>query len=86
MTHDTPQRLDRAYMVKQWVAEIQTSRGARFRVFTTGDDKYYFFDPIDRDGCSGCIGFPVRKTELRRDVASMLNRGCGNYTPGEPRG
>jgi hypothetical protein len=68
----------RYLMVKQYVAVVRSRTGQRFRVFTTGDDKYYLFDPVAQDGCSGCIGFPVLKASLRREVRSMLNRGCGN--------
>lgn len=60
--------MDRRLMIKQWIGEILTPRGARFRVFTTGDDRYYYFDPIGPEGCSGCIGFPVRKHDLKPGV------------------
>ena len=70
--------MDRRYMVKQYVAVVQNHRGRRFMVFCTGDDRYYLFDPLDRDGCSLCTGFPVKKTDLRRDLRSALAHGWGN--------
>ena len=66
------------YGVKQYVAVVQNRRGQKFMVFQTGDAKYYLFDPLRPDGTSGCIGFPVKKTDLRRDIASALAHGWGN--------
>jgi hypothetical protein len=63
--------------VKQFVAEIRSSTGTRFRVFTTGSDKYYLFDPIDKDGCSYCMGFPVLKARLRPELKRALRHGWG---------
>lgn len=68
----------RAYMVKQYVAVVANQRGQRFRVFTTGDEKFYYFDPLGPDDCSGCIGFPVRKADLRREIRVALAKGVGN--------
>ena len=65
-------------MVKQYVAVVANRRGQRFRVFTTGDDQYYLFDPLDAHDCSGCIGFPVRKKDLRTDIRRALSHGWGN--------
>lgn len=70
--------MDRRYMIKQFIAVVQNRWGQRFMVFRTGEEKYYYFDPIDRYGCSGCAGFPVRKTDLRRPIASALAHGWGN--------
>lgn len=67
-----------AYQVKQYVAEIANRRGQRFRVFETGDPKFYLFDPLTPDGCSGCVQFPVRKTDLRREIRSVLRNGRGH--------
>ena len=70
---------DRRLMVKQYVAIVQNQRGQKFRVFRTGDDKYYLFDPlIPGTDCSGLVPFPVRKTSLRREIASALAHGVGN--------
>jgi hypothetical protein len=60
--------MDRRLMVKQWVGEILAEHGAKFRVFTTGDDRWYLFDPIGPDGCSGCVSFPVLKSRLKPGV------------------
>lgn len=68
----------RRYMVKQYVAVVQNRRGTRFMVFRTGDEKYYLFCPLNADGCLSTLQFPVRKTELRRDIASALAHGWGN--------
>ena len=64
--------------VKQYVAVVANGWGQRFRVFTTGDPKFYLFDPIDEHGCSLCMGFPVRKSDLRKDLRSALAHGWGN--------
>lgn len=73
------ERLDsRAFMVKQYVTVVRNRRGQRFRVFETGDPKFYLFDPLDAWDCSGGIQFPVRKTELRADIRQALRHGVGN--------
>jgi hypothetical protein len=66
------------YGVKQFVARVQRSDGQRFNVFTTGDDKFYLFDPIDRDGCSFCMAFPIARKRLRNDIRHALAHGVGN--------
>ena len=76
--HDEKPPDQRAYMVKNYVAVVQNRRGQKFMVFRTGDEKYYLFDPLRPDGTSGCVGFPVRKTCLRREIASALAHGWGN--------
>jgi hypothetical protein len=64
--------------VKQYVAQIITKRGQAFRVFETGDAKFYLFDPLDQpDGCSMCNQFPVRKSELRTEIRRGLRHGWG---------
>lgn len=70
--------MDRRYMVKQYVAVVANARGQRFRVFQTGDDKWYLFDPLDPNDCSGCIAFPVEKKNLRDDLRRALSHGVGN--------
>lgn len=72
--------MDPRYMVKQYVAVVQSWIGQKFMVFQSGDDRYYYFDPLDRDGCSCCNGFPVKKTDLRRSIARALAHGWGNAT------
>lgn len=76
--HDEKPPDQRAFMVKQYVAVVQSRSGQKFMVFRTGDEKYYLFDPLRPDGTSGCMAFPVRKTSLRRDIASALAHGWGN--------
>lgn len=70
--------MDPRYQVKQYVAVVQNRRGQRFMVFRTGDEKYYLFAPLDADGCVSTYQFPVRKTNLRREIASALAHGWGN--------
>lgn len=69
--------MSRAYMVKQYVAVVQNRRGQKFMVFKTGDDKFYLFCPL-HNGCLSTTQFPVRKTALRREIASALAHGWGN--------
>lgn len=65
--------------VKQYVAVIRSPRtGQRFRVFTTGSDRHYIFDPIDAHGCSYCVGFPVLKADLEPEIRRALRHGWGN--------
>lgn len=68
----------RAYMVKQYVAVVKNNRGTRFRVFETGDSRYYLFDVLDENDCSCCLQFPVRKTDLLLDIRRALRHGVGN--------
>lgn len=63
--------------VKQFVAEMRSSTGTRFRVYTTGSDRHYIFDPIERYGCSYCQGFPVLKARLRPELRRTLAHGWG---------
>lgn len=71
--------MDRRYMVKQYVAQVRSRTGQYFRVFQTGEEKYYLFDPLDgKDGCSRCNGFPVVKRDLRPDLRRALAHGWGN--------
>jgi hypothetical protein len=68
-----------AYGVKKYVAVVRSPvTGVRFRVFTTGDDRYYLFDALDPRGCSWGLQFPVLKKSLRRDIARALRHGWGN--------
>lgn len=64
--------------VKQYVAIVRSKTGMRFRVFTTGSDKHYIFDPTDKDGCSYCNGFPVLKADLKPEIRRALAHGWGN--------
>lgn len=64
--------------VKQYVAVVRSARGIRFRVFETGDARYYLFDPLDAHDCSYCNSFPVLKKDLRPDIRRALRHGWGN--------
>lgn len=69
--------------VKQYVAEVSGQFGFRFRVFTTGSDRHYLFVCAQ----TSAIQFPVKKTDLRRDVRSALASGRGRAwarPPGHP--
>lgn len=71
--------MDPRYQVKQFVSRLRSpSTGARFNVFKTGDEKYYLFDPIDKDGCSYCNSFPVKKSDLLPEYRRALTHGWGN--------
>ena len=65
-------------MVKQHVAVVRNGRGARFRVFETGNPRVYLFSTIAPDGTEGGLQFPVLKANLRDDIRKMLRHGCGN--------
>lgn len=60
--------------VKQFVAEVNGLFGFRFRVFTTGDDRYYLFVcTVNPD-----IWRLVRRADLQREVRSALAHGVGH--------
>ena len=71
---------DPCYQVKQYVAVIRSpTTGGRFRVFRTGDERFYLFDMlIGETGISSTIQFPVRKADLRPDIRRALAHGWGN--------
>ncbi|MEV7264683.1 hypothetical protein AB0N38_14135 [Micromonospora aurantiaca] len=60
--------------VKQFVAEVNGRFGFRFRVFITGDDRYYLFVCVQNSD----ITVPVRKADLRADVRAALRHGWGH--------
>lgn len=70
--------MDPRFQVKQYVAVVRNQFGVRFRVFKTGDDKWYLFDPLDAYDCSVSMQFPVLKSRLRNDLRRALANGCGN--------
>lgn len=65
-------------MTKQYVAVVQNGHGSRFRVFETGNPKFYLFSTIAPDGTEGGLQFPVLKADLRDNIRKMLRHGCGN--------
>ncbi len=73
---------DIRYQVKQYIAEIH-GKYSGFRVFKTGDEKYYLFSQI-KNGCDTGLHFPVEKNRLRNDVKRALLHGWG-YTYHENR-
>lgn len=71
--------MDNKYQVKQYVGEIGTN-SELFRVFTTGDPKYYYFAQLNPETkCDTGLAFPVLKTRLRREVGSALRHGWSYY-------
>lgn len=71
--------MDRRFMVKQYIAVVENAWGTKLMVFQSGDEKYYLFCPLDPDGCQAAgLQFPVRKTDLRKEIRAMLAHGCGN--------
>jgi len=70
---------DPKYGIKQYVAVVRNRRGGRFRVFETGDPKYYMFDQlIGETSASSRIMFPILKNRLRDDIRRALRYGWGN--------
>lgn len=65
------------YHVKQYVAEIRTKH-SNFRVFRTGDARFYLFAQVDpKTGSDTGLLFPVAKNRLRKDIANALSHGWG---------
>jgi len=70
---------DLALQVKQYVAVLRSpTTGVRFRVFQTGDPKFYLFDTLDEFGCSTTLQFPVLKKDLLPQYRRALSHGWGN--------
>jgi len=67
---------DSRLQMKQYVAEVDGQFG-RFRVFETGDSRYWLFVLLDPSGCDTGIHHPVAKRDVRDDVAYALRRGVG---------
>jgi hypothetical protein len=62
--------------VTRHIGIVRTSY-ADFRVFKTGDPKYYLFCMLDKNGCDTGIHHPILKTRLKNEVKSALANGCG---------
>jgi len=60
--------------VKQYVGKVRGRFGV-FRVFETGDARFYIFCQVDDNDCDIGRMFPVRKSELRDEVKWALARG-----------
>jgi len=61
-------------MARQFVAEVNGAFGSRWRVFTTGNERYYLFVLAQNPA----IGKPVRKLDLQPRVRSALAHGQGH--------
>jgi hypothetical protein len=72
--------MDQRYMVKQYVAVVQNSRGSRFMVFETGDARWYLFSQLypGPNLIATGLQFPVLKKDLRDDMRKALRNGWGN--------
>jgi hypothetical protein len=60
--------------VRQFVAEVNGKRGFRWRVFTTGSDRFYLFACVQNP----CFQVPVLKAGLQPEVRSALRNGRGH--------
>ena len=60
--------------VKQFVAEVNGDFGSRWRVFETGDSRFYLFVLAQNTD----ISKPVRKTDLQPEVRRALAHGLGH--------
>ena len=67
---------DPRMQTKQYVAKVDGAF-CSFRVFETGDAKFYLFSQLDANDCDTGLQFPVRKTDLRDDVRRALRHGYG---------
>jgi hypothetical protein len=61
---------------KCYVATVR-GRFADFMVFETLNSKFYLFSAVV-NGIETGVRFPVRKSDLRDDVAEALRNGYGN--------
>lgn len=59
---------------KQFVAEVNGAFGFRFRVFTTGSDRHYFFVCVQNPD----FHFPVEKSHLTPEARAALAHGYGH--------
>lgn len=70
----------RRMMVKQHVGVVR-GQWSDFRVFETGDPKFYLFCQMDPNGCDTGLHIPTRKTELQPEAKRALARGCSYTVP-----
>lgn len=76
---------DRRYMVMQYLGELHTmtpwNTPAQYRMFRCGDDKWLLFDPIDLNGCSRLMQFPVLRKDLKPEIRRVFTVKTGGlYT------
>lgn len=69
--------------VKQFVAVVRGRHG-KFAVFKTGSERHYLFSAVTADGIFTGLSFPVRKRDLRTDIARALANGWGNASLIDP--
>lgn len=58
--------------VTRFICEITADNGNKFRVFETGDQRYYMFCLLAPDGSDSGIHNPVRKTRLTREATRFI--------------
>ena len=57
---------DRRVMVKQRLGEIPANdTHPRLAVYTSGEDGWYVFRPMDQNGCEGTLDIPVKGSDLK---------------------
>ena len=66
----------KSFQVKQYIAEVYSKRNG-FKVFRTGDPKFYLFCQMDKTGCDAGLHIPVLKRRLQRNIARGLANGWG---------
>lgn len=72
--------MDRRYQVKQYLTRLVTHGGQRaFDVFNTGEGGWILLVPIfdHQNGIGGCQGtnhVPVRRKDLKREIARLIPR------------
>lgn len=59
---------------KQYVAKVR-SRWYAFRIFATGNPRFYLFCQVDAFDCNTGLQFPVTKAALRPEVRRALAHG-----------
>ena len=68
------------YQVKQYVGRVEGSR-CSFRVFETGDAKFWLFCQVDDHDCDTGLQFPVRKSDATPEMGWALRRGISFSFP-----
>jgi hypothetical protein len=73
--------MDQRYMVKRFLTRLRPRNGYAFDVFSTGLPGWLLFCPIggtDGRGNGGYqtgLQFPVKRSDLRREVSRAIPRG-----------
>lgn len=66
----------RCMMIKQFVGEIRGPY-CQFRVFETGDSKFYLFCALDENGIDHSLHIPVAKRRLSAWAKKSISRCRG---------